>query len=149
MRLVFVGFFISDQLSSWVNFPFKQSKLNKIINKSDKVLNDIFKKSDFVIFTETWSENGDGELFTWDNDNFEEIIRKIGQRTSRRGRSSGGISFSAKKICRKAMIYFQQTLAESGVGSTKFSSGGNRISLFVFCIYRLQIVIGTAMANPL
>ena len=73
-----------------------QIKSNKI-NKSDKFLNDIFRKSDFVIFTKTWSENGDGELFTWDDDNFEEIIRKNGQRTSRRGRSSGAISFSARK----------------------------------------------------
>ena len=81
----------------WNIHGLKQSKLSKIINKSDKFFNDIFKKSDFVIFTETWSENGDGELFTWDDDNFEEIIRKNGQRTSRRGRSSGGISFSARK----------------------------------------------------
>ena len=60
-----------------------------------------------------------------------------------------GFLSAQEKIWRKAMIYFQQTLTESGVGSTKFSLGGNRISLFVFCIYRLQIVIGTAMANPL
>ena len=133
----------------WNIHGLKQFKLIKIINKSDKFLNDIFKKSDFVIFTETWSENGDGELFTWDDDNFEEIIRKNGQRTSRRGRSSGGILSSQEKIWRKVMIYFQQTLTESGVGSTKFSSGGNRILLFVFCIYCLQIVIGTTMANPL
>ena len=81
----------------WNIHGLKQSKLSKIINKSDKFLNDIFRKPDFVIFMETWSENGDGELFTWDNDNFEEIIRKNGQRTSRRGRSSGGISFSTRK----------------------------------------------------
>ena len=60
-----------------------------------------------------------------------------------------GFLSAQEKIWRKAMIYFQQTLTESGVGSTKFSLVGNRISLFVFCIYRLQIVIGTAMANPL
>ena len=71
----------------WNIHGLKQSKLSKIINKSDEFLNDIFRKSDFVIFTETWSENGDGELFTWDDDNFEEIIRKNGQRTLRRGRS--------------------------------------------------------------
>ena len=47
----------------WSIHGLKQSKLSKITNKSDKFLNDIFKKADFVIFTETWSENGDGELF--------------------------------------------------------------------------------------
>ena len=74
------------RLKVWNIHGLKQSKLSKIINKSDKFLNDIFRKSDFVIFTKTWSENCDGELFTWHDDKFEEIIRKNGQRTSRRGR---------------------------------------------------------------
>ena len=51
---------------------------------------------DFVVFTETWTDKADIDLLNWDHTH-EEILRKCGQRTSRKGRFSGGISFSAKK----------------------------------------------------
>ena len=83
-------------LKVWNIFGLKQPKINKIKNKTDKFLNDIFETSDFVVFTETWSEKGDPDLFGWDED-YEEIIRECGQRKSKRGRSSGGISFCARR----------------------------------------------------
>ena len=42
MCLVFVGFFISDQLSSWVNFPFKVVVLVKLAFAMQRLKN-IFK----------------------------------------------------------------------------------------------------------
>ena len=62
----------------------------------DKFFDDIFETSDFVVFLETWYERGAPDLFGWDDD-FEEVIREYGKRNSKRGRSSGGISFCAKK----------------------------------------------------
>ena len=43
----------------------KQIKLSEIMNKTDKFFErqKEEKKSDFVTFTETWTENCDGELF--------------------------------------------------------------------------------------
>ena len=46
-------------LKVWNIFGLKQSKISKIKNKTDKFLNDIFETSDFVVFTDTWSERGD------------------------------------------------------------------------------------------
>ena len=83
-------------LKVWNIFGLKQSKINKIKNKSDKFFDDIFETSDFVVFLEMWYERGDPDLFGWDDD-FEEVIREYGKRNSKRGRSSGGISFCAKK----------------------------------------------------
>ena len=40
-------------LKVWNIFGLKQPKINKIKNKTDKFLNDIFETSDFVVFTET------------------------------------------------------------------------------------------------
>ena len=55
-----------------------------------------FQTSDYVVSTETWSDRGDPDLCNWDED-FEEVIKEYGRRHSVRGRSSGGISFCAKK----------------------------------------------------
>ena len=55
-----------------------------------------FNNSDVVIFTETWSDKDNCDLFVWDDD-FEEKFREFGLRNSRR-RSSGGISFCARKV---------------------------------------------------
>ena len=43
----------------WNIFGLKQSKLNRIMNKTDRFLNNVFETADFVVLTETWSERGD------------------------------------------------------------------------------------------
>ena len=79
----------------WNIFGLKQSKINKIKNKTDKFLNDMFKTSDFVVFTETWGESSDSDLTGMMS--LKKKIREYGRRNSKRGRSSGGISFYARK----------------------------------------------------
>ena len=75
----------------------KATKVSKIKNKTNKFLNDISETSNFVVFTETWSERGDPDSFNW-NEDLEKEIREYGSRHSKRGRSSsGGISLCAKK----------------------------------------------------
>ena len=81
----------------WNIHGLKSSNINAIKNKSDSFLNNIFNDSDFVTFTEAWSDKGDGDLFLWDDD-FEEKFCELGLRNSRGGRSSGGISFCASKV---------------------------------------------------
>ena len=56
----------------------------------------MLKTSAFVVFTKTWGEPTDSDLFHWD-DEFEETIRECGKRNTKRGRSSGGISFCSRK----------------------------------------------------
>ena len=75
---------------------FKENKLSMIRNEANNYSNKISDSSDFVVFTETWSDKDDNELLHWDHKH-EEIIRRFRQRASRKGHSSGGISFSAKK----------------------------------------------------
>ena len=70
-----------------------------IRNETDSsFFNKIFTISDFVVFTETWSDPGDNDLLKWDHTH-EEVIRKFCKRASRKGRSSGlgGIFFTSKK----------------------------------------------------
>ena len=43
------------------------STINTVKNKSDIFLSNVFNDSDFVIFTEAWSDKGDGDLFLWDD----------------------------------------------------------------------------------
>ena len=74
----------------------KENKLSMMRNETNSFFNTTFKSSDFVVFTETWRDKADNDLLNWDHTH-EEILKKCGQRTSRKGRSSGGISFGAKK----------------------------------------------------
>ena len=69
-------------------------------NETNSFFNKTFKSSDFVVFTETWTDKADNDLLNWDHIH-KEIILKCGQRTSRKGRSSGDISSSTKKKFRK------------------------------------------------
>ena len=56
----------------------------------------MFKTSDFVVFMETWGEPSDSDLLDKDDES-EEKIREYWRRNSKRGRSSGGISFCTRK----------------------------------------------------
>ena len=58
----------------WNIFGLWQSKLNKITNKTDGFLNNVFETTDFVVLTETWGERGDPQLFDWDSE-FDEVVR--------------------------------------------------------------------------
>ena len=57
------------------------------MSKTDEYLNNVFDTSNFIVFTETWSEKGDPQLFDWDDD-FEEVVKITEQRNSKRGRFS-------------------------------------------------------------
>ena len=84
----------------WNILGLKSSTINTIKTKSDSFFTNAFNDSDFVIFTETWSDKGDDDFFLWDDD-FEEKFRELGLRNSRRGRSSGGISLCARKALKR------------------------------------------------
>ena len=68
----------------WNIFVLKQSKINKIKNKTNKFLNDMFKTSDFVVSTETWEEPSDSDLFDLD-DEFEEKNKRIWKKKFKKG----------------------------------------------------------------
>ena len=132
----------------WNIHGLKSSTINAIKNKSDSFLNNIFNDSDFVIFTETWSDKGNGDLFLWDHD-FEEKFRELGLRNSRRGRSSGGYPFVQGKYLTMDTKFYQAVPTELGVDLTDHFLGGIRILLYAFCIFHLPIVTGLRAASPL
>ena len=137
----------------WNIHGLKSSTINAIKNKSDSFLNNIFNDSDFVIFTETWSDKGDGDLFLWDDD-FEEKFRELGLRNSRRGRSSwggggGGYPFVQGKYLIVDTKFYQAVPSELGVDLTDHFLGGIRILLYAFCIFHLPIVTGLRAVSPL
>ena len=72
----------------------------------------MLKTSAFVVSTKTWGEPTDSDLFHWD-DEFEETIRECGKRNTKRGRSSGGISFCSRKSQNMIMKFCHRILTES------------------------------------
>ena len=98
----------------------KENKLSMMRNETNSFFNKIFRSSDFVVFIETWTDKANNDLLNWDHTH-EEIIRKCGQRTSRKGCSSGGISFSAKKNSGKTTKYCQPIHTGYGLNLTRNS----------------------------
>ena len=125
----------------------KSSTINAVKNKSDSFLNNVFNDSDFVIFTETWSDKGDGDLFLLDDDS-EEKFHELGLRNSRRGRSSGGDILLRKENITVDTKFYQAVPTGLGVNLTDHFLGRIRI-LYAFCFVDLPIVTGLSAESPL
>ena len=117
----------------WNIHGLKVSTINAIKNKSDSFLNNVFNDSDFVIFTETWSDKGDGDLFLWDDD-FEEKFRELGLRNSRRGKSSGGISFCARKLLDRGYKILSSSAYRTWCRLDRSFFGWDQ-DIIIYCLY--------------
>ena len=135
------------RIKVWNSHGLKEPKLNKIRNKTDKYLNKIFTSSEFVIFSETWSDRGIMKLST----GMTTIMKKNCEHVENENRVKGvpgeGYRSVQEKIWHKAMKFCQVMLTGFGLKFTRHSLGGQLIWLCVFFIFHLPMKLSTGMTT--